>query len=62
MENSCSTPEILTPKIATPGMLESRVRRNALPRVTPCPLSKGSMQNFAVSSVGFLSSDCKQCT
>ena len=45
--NSCKTPSILTDVIADPGILDSIILLNALPSVTPNPLSSGSNSNFA---------------
>jgi hypothetical protein len=42
VENSCSTPSILTAVIPAPWSDESSTRRSALPSVTPKPRSSGS--------------------
>ena len=46
VENSCSTPSILTALTATPGRLESSTLRRELPRVVPKPRSRGSTTNL----------------
>src|SRR5918995_5343059 len=68
VENSCSTPSIWAAVIAAPCSDESRMRRSALPSVTPKPRSSGSAIKVAsrsgrapgtVSSLGGLISSCQ---
>ena len=68
VENSCSTPSICTAVIAEPCKDESRMRRSALPSVTPKPRSSGSAITVAsrsprcpgsTSSLGGLISCCQ---
>jgi hypothetical protein len=47
-ENSCSTPSICTDCTAAPCSEERRIRRSALPSVTPKPRSSGSATTVAV--------------
>ena len=46
-ENSCSTPSICTDCTAAPCSEDSRMRRSALPSVTPKPRSSGSATTVA---------------
>src|SRR5499427_1279051 len=46
-ENSCSTPSICTDCTAAPCSEDNRMRRNALPSVTPKPRSSGSATTVA---------------
>jgi len=46
-ENSCSTPSMCTDCTAAPWSDDSRMRRSALPSVTPKPRSSGSATSVA---------------
>ena len=46
-ENSCSTPSMCTDCTAAPCSDDSRMRRSALPSVTPKPRSSGSATSVA---------------
>jgi len=46
-ENSCNTPSMWTDCTAAPCRDERRMRRNALPNVTPKPRSSGSAITMA---------------
>ena len=68
VENSCSTPSICAAVMAEPCSDDSRMRRSALPSVTPKPRSSGSAIRVAsrsgrapgtTSSLGGLISSCQ---
>ena len=50
-ENSCSTPSICTDCTAAPCSDDNRMRRSALPSVTPKPRSSGSATTVAARRV-----------
>src|SRR3954463_5765164 len=51
-ENSCSTPSICTEVIAAPCSDDKRMRRSALPSVSPKPRSSGSATKMAIPPGG----------
>jgi hypothetical protein len=57
-ENSCSTPSICTDCTAAPCSEDSRMRRSALPSVTPKPRSSGSATTVAVRAASLPALTC----
>ena len=57
-ENSCSTPSMCTDCTAAPCSEDNRMRRSALPSVTPKPRSSGSATTVATRRASLPAATC----